>query len=227
MVPDSALVLAGDSMAVFVVSADSIAHQRIVTVGVRQGGRAAVQGSLAPGDRVVTSGAFGLQDGMRSGAANLQHQVSIATLVERYRAAVYLLVGLLSAGGIYALSTLPAGIYPEVAYPRIIVLGRGGTFEAQEMVIAATRPLEQAMSGLLDLRKLRARTVRGGVELSLDFLPRADMALALSQVQSRLAALQPSLPADIELSAERLTPSVFPVLQYELVGRIGRPAGLG
>jgi CzcA family heavy metal efflux pump len=119
---------------------------------------------------------------------------------------------------VYALYTLPAAIYPEVAYPRIVVLGRGGTFEAQEMVVAATRPLEQAMSGLLGLRKIRARTVRGSVELSLDFRPRADMQLALSQVQARLAALQPSLPREIEVSAERLTPSVFPVLQYELVG---------
>jgi len=144
--------------------------------------------------------------------------MSVASLVERYRAAVYLFSGLLTAGGVYALYALPAAIYPEVAYPRIIVLGRGGTFEAQEMVVAATRPLEQAMSGLLDLRKIRARTVRGAVELSLDFRPRADMQLALSQVQARLAALQSSLPQDIELSAERLTPSVFPVLQYELVG---------
>ncbi len=144
--------------------------------------------------------------------------MSIAGVVERYRAAVYLLAALLTLGGVYALYTLPAAIYPEVAYPRIVVLGRGGTFEAQEMVVAATRPLEQAMSGLIDLRKIRARTVRGSVELSLDFLPRADMQLALSQVQARLASLQSSLPKEIELSAERLTPSVFPVLQYELVG---------
>jgi CzcA family heavy metal efflux pump len=144
--------------------------------------------------------------------------VSIAGLVERYRAAVYLIAALLSVGGVYALYTLPAAIYPEVAYPRIVVLAHGGTFEAQEMVVAATRPLEQALSGLLDLRKIRARTVRGSAELSLDFRPQADMQLALSQVQARLAALQPSLPREVEVSAERLTPSVFPVLQYELVG---------
>jgi CzcA family heavy metal efflux pump len=144
--------------------------------------------------------------------------VSIAGVVERYRAAVYLIAALLSLGGVYALYTLPAAIYPEVAYPRIVVLGHGGTFEAQEMVVAATRPLEQALSGLLGLRKIRARTVRGSAELSLDFQPQADMQLALSQVQARLAELQPSLPPEIEVSAERLTPSVFPVLQYELVG---------
>jgi RND family efflux transporter MFP subunit len=65
VVPDSALILAGDSSAVFVVGPDSMVHQRIVTVGVRQGGRVAVKGPIAPGDRVVTTGAFGLQDGMR------------------------------------------------------------------------------------------------------------------------------------------------------------------
>jgi membrane fusion protein (multidrug efflux system) len=65
VVPDSALILIGDSSAVFVIGPDSIVHQRVVTPGVRQRGRVAVQGSLEPGDRVVTSGAFGLQDGMR------------------------------------------------------------------------------------------------------------------------------------------------------------------
>jgi membrane fusion protein, multidrug efflux system len=65
VVPDSSLVLAGASSAVFVVGPDSIVHQRIVTAGVRDGSRVAVQGPLSPGDRVVTTGAFGLQDGMR------------------------------------------------------------------------------------------------------------------------------------------------------------------
>ncbi len=65
VVPDSAIVLAGDSNVVFVVGADSIAHQRTIRRGVRVGGRSEVQGELRPGDRVVTTGAFGLQDGMR------------------------------------------------------------------------------------------------------------------------------------------------------------------
>jgi CzcA family heavy metal efflux pump len=144
--------------------------------------------------------------------------VSLAGLALRHRAAIYLTVSLLAAGGLWALGTLPAGIYPEVTYPRIVVVARGGTFEADEMTVAVTRPLEQAVSGIVDLRRIRARTVRGAAELSLDFRPRADMQFALSQVQGRLAALRTVLPAGLELSAERLTPSVFPMLQYELTG---------
>ena len=61
---------------------------------------------------------------------------------------IYLAVALLTLGGLWALFTLPAGIYPEVTYPRIVVLARGGTFEAEEMTVAVTRPLEQALSGI-------------------------------------------------------------------------------
>jgi membrane fusion protein (multidrug efflux system) len=64
VVPDSALVVLGESLAVFVVEGDSIARARTVTVGVRLGGRAEVSAGLRAGERVVVSGAFGLADGM-------------------------------------------------------------------------------------------------------------------------------------------------------------------
>ena len=63
-VPDSAIVLAGDSAVVFVVGTDSIAHQRVVRRGAQASGRSEVEGDIHVGDRVVTTGAFGLQDGM-------------------------------------------------------------------------------------------------------------------------------------------------------------------
>ena len=144
--------------------------------------------------------------------------MSIARFAARHRAPILLGTALFTAAGGYALATLPAGIYPEATFPRIAVVVEGGTFEPRDMVVAVTRPLEEAVSGVIDLRQIRSRTVRGGAELSLTFRPGADMPFALQQVQGRLAALQPSLPAGITVLAERLTPSVFPMLQYELTG---------
>ena len=65
VVPDSALVVLGDSLTVFVVGADSVAKARTVAVGVRRSGRAEILRGLSPGERVVTTGGFGLTDGMR------------------------------------------------------------------------------------------------------------------------------------------------------------------
>jgi membrane fusion protein (multidrug efflux system) len=64
VVPDSALVLVGGTLNVFVIGPDSVAHARPVEVGVRSGGRASVRGDVHPGDRVATTGAYGLVDGM-------------------------------------------------------------------------------------------------------------------------------------------------------------------
>ncbi len=144
--------------------------------------------------------------------------MSIARVAARHRAPILLGTVLISAAGAYAVATLPAGIYPEATFPRIAVVVEGGTFEPRDMVVAVTRPIEEAVSGTIDLRQIRSRTIRGGAELSLNFRPGADMPFALQQVQGRLAALQPSLPAGIQILAERLTPSVFPMLQYELIG---------
>ena len=65
IVPDSALVVVGDSLTVFVVSTDSVAHARSVTAGIRRAGRAEILAGVTAGERVVSSGAFGLSDGMR------------------------------------------------------------------------------------------------------------------------------------------------------------------
>lgn len=65
VVPDSSLVLIGGQLHVFVIGSDSIARARPVEVLVRSGGRAEVSGSLESGNRVVTSGGFGLPDSVK------------------------------------------------------------------------------------------------------------------------------------------------------------------
>jgi RND family efflux transporter MFP subunit len=62
-IPADALVPEGDGFRVFVVDAKNVAHARPVTVGVREPGRAEIKSGLTAGERVVTYGAYGLDDG--------------------------------------------------------------------------------------------------------------------------------------------------------------------
>ena len=64
-VPLESLVPEGDGFKVFVVDSASIAHARPVTVGGRTTRLVEILGGLAAGERVVTSGAFGVDDGSR------------------------------------------------------------------------------------------------------------------------------------------------------------------
>jgi RND family efflux transporter, MFP subunit len=61
-VPAEALVPEGDGFKVFVVDNASIAHARDVTVGARNAGVVEITKGLAAGERVVTYGAYGVED---------------------------------------------------------------------------------------------------------------------------------------------------------------------
>lgn len=65
VLPESALVLVGDSTSVFVVGADSTVTHRPVEVTGRSGGMVSIRGRVWVGDRVVTVGGFGLVDGTK------------------------------------------------------------------------------------------------------------------------------------------------------------------
>ncbi|MEO6446787.1 MAG: efflux RND transporter periplasmic adaptor subunit [Gemmatimonadaceae bacterium] len=65
LVPDESLVPAGDGFHVFVVDAAGLAHARPVSIGGRSDRRAWITAGLAVTDRVVTRGAFGVDDSVR------------------------------------------------------------------------------------------------------------------------------------------------------------------
>jgi RND family efflux transporter MFP subunit len=65
-VPASAVLSSPDTgTAVMVVGTDDRAHRHAVQLGVRQGDQVQVVSGLQPGDRVITTGAYGLPDNTR------------------------------------------------------------------------------------------------------------------------------------------------------------------
>jgi multidrug efflux pump subunit AcrB len=146
--------------------------------------------------------------------------VNLARFTDKHHKATYLVVALLCVAGLYAATQLPSSIYPEVEFPRIIVVAEGSQLEPRNMVTAVARPLENAVSELqgVQIARVTTRAVRGSAEISVQFAPSTDMQLALQLVQSKIAEVQPELPAGLDVSAERLTPSVFPIISYNVTG---------
>ncbi len=149
---------------------------------------------------------------------------SLFDLLAAQRRFVYLLVGLLSAGGIYAALQLPSAIYPELAFPRVLIVAQGSSLGARQMLFSVTRPIEEAVSIVPGVMRVRSRTIRGADEISVTFADNTDMIYALQQVQARVNQVRMSLPSDLDIEVERMTPSLFPILSYNLEG--GDPATL-
>jgi len=137
---------------------------------------------------------------------------------------VYLAVAILTAAGIWTAFNLPSAIYPELTFPRVTVVVEGSSLGARQAVFAITRPLEEAVSVVPGVTRVHSRSIRGGSEINVTFASKTDMIYALQQVQARVNQVTPDLPPNLTIEVERLTPSLFPILSYNLEG--GDPATL-
>ena len=149
---------------------------------------------------------------------------SLFDLLAAQRRFIYLVVGLLSVAGIFAALRLPSAIYPELAFPRVLVVAEGSALDSRQMVFSVTRPIEEAISIVPGVTRVRSRSIRGGAEIAITFADNADMIYALQQVQARVNQVRGQLPADLTIDVERMTPSLFPIISYNLEG--GDPGAL-
>jgi len=150
--------------------------------------------------------------------------VTLFDVVSRQRRFVYLLVALLSVAGVWAGLVLPSAIYPELNFSRIKIVAQGSTLGARQVVFSVTRPLEEAVSIVPGVTRVRSHSIRGASEIAITFAPSTDMGYALQLVRARVNQVQATFPPDLDIEVERLTPSLFPILSYNLEG--GDPATL-
>ncbi len=134
--------------------------------------------------------------------------------------AVFLLTAVLTVAGLISLFQLPSNIYPELNFPRIVVLIHAGDLSPDTMLLTVTRPIEEQVSTVLGVRRVRSRTIRGGSEVSVFFADNMDMQQALQLVQARVNEARASLPAETDIEVERLSPTVWPILSFILNGNV-------
>ncbi len=131
---------------------------------------------------------------------------------------IYLAVALLTAAGIWAATKLPSAIYPELTFPRITIVAQGSSLGARQVVFAMTRPIEEAVSIVPGVVRVKSRSIRGASEVNITLAENADIDRALQLVRTRVEQIRGDLPAGLEIEIERLTPNLFPILSYNLEG---------
>ena len=139
-------------------------------------------------------------------------------LLGAQRRFIYLVIAIVSAAGIWAGFHLPSAIYPELTFPRITVVAQGSALGARQVVFALTRPIEEAISIIPGVQRVRSKSIRGASQIDISFAPNTDMVYALQLVNTRVNEIRGTLPPELEIEIERLTPSVFPILSYNLIG---------
>ena len=131
---------------------------------------------------------------------------------------------LLTVAGVYAVLQMPSGIYPEVAFPRIAVIVQAAGLGPKEVEIAVTRPIEDAVSVVLGVERIRSKSMRGAAEINVTFAAGTDMVQALNDVRARVAEVQSQFPPGT--STDRRAANAFDLPDHPFRGHWrGRPGG--
>ncbi len=135
---------------------------------------------------------------------------------QRHRKALLFLMSGLLVAGIGVTRLMPVSLFPDITFPRIVVLADNGEQPAERMMIEVTKPLEDVVSSVSGVEVVRSITGRGSTEISIGLNWNVDVKEALQTLQNRIADVRSTLPADASIQAERMSVAVFPVLGYSL-----------
>jgi multidrug efflux pump subunit AcrB len=128
--------------------------------------------------------------------------------------------------GLVAALSLPIGLFPQVAFPRVVVDLDAGSRPADQMALLVTRPVEEAVRAIPGVQDVRSETTRGSAQISIDFGWGRDMVASTLLVDSAIARAVGSLPAGTTYNVRRMDPTVFPIISYALVSDSMSPVAL-
>ena len=139
------------------------------------------------------------------------------SFVERHARTIVVVALALAAAGVVAAMSLPVGLFPQAAFPRVVVDLDAGSRPADQTALLVTRPVEQAIRTVPGVLDVRSNTTRGTAQVSVDFGWGRDMVASTLLVDAAVAQVLPTLPAGTGYGVRRMDPTVFPIVSYALV----------
>ncbi len=123
---------------------------------------------------------------------------------------------LIIAGGLFAYSKMQSSLFPEITFPKIKIIAEGGLQPVNKMMVYVTKPLENAIKQIPDLKTIRSITSRGSCEISAFIDWKANVDLSQQRIEEKIAEIRNVLPADLQITVEKMNPSILPVMGYTL-----------
>lgn len=132
--------------------------------------------------------------------------------------ALALLAGVLL--GADALTRLPRDVFPDLSAPVFNVIVQRPDMGPEELEAAITVPMEMALSGLPDVRRLRSNSGLGVAQVTLEFEPETDYNRARQLVAERIVSVELPPGTDAPLLSS-LTGRLNEIFEFTLAAEPG------
>lgn len=134
----------------------------------------------------------------------------------RFKSPIAVILLLILIGGVFSYSNMKTSLFPNVTFPKIKIIAQNGEQPVEKMMVTVTKPLENAIKRVENLHLIRSTTSMGSCEISAFMQWGSDIDLDKQQVESQIAQIKNNLPPDVQITVEKMNPSILPVMGYSL-----------
>ena len=111
---------------------------------------------------------------------------------------VVLIMGvLLTIGGLYTADNMEVDVFPDLNAPTVVVMTEAKGMAAEEVERLVTFPIETAVNGATDVRRVRSSSTNGFSVVWVEFNWGADVYRARQIVNEKLSTISDALPQGI------------------------------
>jgi multidrug efflux pump subunit AcrB len=152
--------------------------------------------------------------------------MTFTAFVTRHARSIIVVAIALAIAGVVSALSLPVGLFPQVAFPRVVVDLDAGSRPADQMAMLVTRPVEQAIRTVPGVQDVRSTSTRGSAQISVDFGWGRDMISSTLLIDAAISQILPDLPPNTGYNVRRMDPTVFPIISYALMSDSTSPVAL-
>ena len=134
----------------------------------------------------------------------------------RFKSPIAVILLLILIGGAFSYKNMKTSLFPDVTFPKIKIIADNGDQPVDKMMVTVTKPLENAIKRVEDLQLIRSTTSLGTCEISAFMEWGSDIDLDKQRIESRINQIKNELPPDVQITIEKMNPSILPVMGYSL-----------
>lgn len=134
----------------------------------------------------------------------------------RHKNGLSTIIFLIICAGLFSYSKMQTGLFPEITFPKIKIIADAGQQPVDKMMITVTKPLENAIKRVQDLKTVRSTTSRGSCEISAFMDWNADIDISKTRIEAQINQIKNDLPPNLQVTVEKMNPSILPVIGYAI-----------
>ena len=144
----------------------------------------------------------------------------------RHKNSITFLMLIVIIGGVFSFVKIKTSLFPEITFPKIKIIVDNGEQPVEKTLVTVTKPIENAIKQVHDLKMIQSTTSRGSCEISAYMDWKTDMDLSQQMMESKIAEIRNTLPNDLNITVVKMNPAALAVMGYTLESDVKSPIEL-